>query len=90
MAGKIFVTRRTRDAGLDLLSEAGVELRVWPGAEEACPNRDEVLEGARWADVVLSVLTEKIDREVMDANPLLRGVANFAVGFDNIDVPVAT
>jgi glyoxylate reductase len=40
--------------------------------------------------VVLSVLTESIDREVMEANPGLRGVANFAVGFDNIDIPVAS
>jgi len=90
MGGKIFVTRRIRDAGLDLLREAGVELRVWPGPESARPGREEVLEGARWADVLLSLLTEPIDREVMEANPRLRGVANFAVGFDNIDVPVAT
>jgi glyoxylate reductase len=90
MAGKIFVTRRIRDAGLDLLSEAGVELRVGPGAENARPTREEVLDGTRWADVVLSVLTESIDREVMEANPGLRGVANFAVGFDNIDIPVAS
>jgi glyoxylate reductase len=90
MDGKIFVTRRIRDAGLDLLREAGVELRVWPGPEEARPSREEVLEGARWADVLLSLLTEPIDREVMAANPRLRGVANFAVGFDNIDIPVAT
>jgi glyoxylate reductase len=90
MQGKIFVTRRIRDAGLDLLREAGVELRVWPGPEHARPSREEVLEGARWADVLLSLLTEPIDREVMQANPKLRGVANFAVGFDNIDVPVAT
>jgi glyoxylate reductase len=90
MAGKIFVTRRIRDAGLDLLSEVGVELRVWPGAEDARPSRGELLEGVRWADVVLSVLTEAIDREVLQANPRLRGVANFAVGFDNIDVPAAT
>jgi glyoxylate reductase len=90
MHGKIFVTRRIRDAGLDLLREAGVELRIWPGPEDARPSREEVLEGARWADVLLSLLTEPIDREVMAANPRLRGVANFAVGFDNIDVPVAT
>jgi glyoxylate reductase len=90
MDGKIFVTRRIRDAGLDLLREAGVELRVWPGPEEARPSREEVLEGARWADVLLSLLTEPIDREVMAVNPRLRGVANFAVGFDNIDIPVAT
>jgi len=88
--GRIFVTRRIRDAGLDLLREAGVELRVWPGPENARPSREEVLEGARWADVLLSLLTEPIDREVMQANPKLRGVANFAVGFDNIDIPVAT
>ena len=90
MDGKIFVTRRIRDAGLHLLREAGVELRIWPGPEDARPSREEVLEGARWADVLLSLLTEPIDREVMEANPRLRGVANFAVGFDNIDVPVAT
>ena len=90
MDGKIFVTRRIRDAGLDLMRDAGVELRVWPGPENARPSREEVLEGARWADVLLSLLTEPIDREVMAANPRLRGVANFAVGFDNIDLPVAT
>ncbi len=49
-----------------------------------------MLEAVRWADVLLSLLTEPIDREVMCANPSLRGVANFAVGFDNIDVPAAT
>jgi hypothetical protein len=39
MDGKIFVTRRIRDAGLDLLREAGVELRIWPGPENAGPGR---------------------------------------------------
>ncbi len=89
MVGKVFVTRRIRDSGLDRIREAGAELRVWPGPENARPSREEVLEGARWADVLLSLLTEAIDREVMAANPRLRGVANFAVGFDNIDVDAA-
>ena len=42
------------------------------------------------ADVLLSLLTEPIGREVMEANPSLRGIAQFAVGYDNIDVAVAT
>jgi glyoxylate reductase len=88
--GRIFVTRRIREAGLDLIRESGAELRVWPGKENERPSRDEVLAGAKWADVVLSLLTEPIDHEVLSCNAALRGVANFAVGFDNIDLEAAT
>ena len=88
--GKVFVTRRIRDAGLDLLTTAGAEVRVWPGGEDEGPSKDEVIEGARWADVLLSLLTEPINRAVMETNPSLRGVAQFAVGYDNIDVGVAS
>ena len=88
--GKVFVTRRIRDAGLDILVEGGAEVRVWEGPEDAGPAKSEVVAGARWADVLLSLLTEPIDREVMEANPSLRGIAQFAVGYDNIDVETAT
>ena len=88
--GKVFVTRRIRDAGLDLLEEAGAEVEVWPGAENAGPTKEEVIDGAKRADVLLSLLTEPVDRDVMAANPSLRGIAQFAVGFDNIDVGTAT
>ena len=88
--GKVFVTRRIRDAGLDLLEDAGAELEVWPGAENAGPTKEEVIEGTKRADVLLSLLTEPIDRDVMEANPSLRGIAQFAVGYDNIEVGVAT
>ncbi|MDP6687552.1 MAG: D-glycerate dehydrogenase [Acidobacteriota bacterium] len=88
--GKVFVTRRIRDAGLNILEEAGVETRVWPGEEDEGPSQDEVVEGAQWADVLLSLLTEPVNRAVMEANPSLRGIAQFAVGYDNIDVGVAT
>ena len=88
--GKVYVTRRIREAGLNLLTDAGAEVRVWPGEENQGPTPEEVIEGAQWADVLLSLLTEPIGREVMEANPSLRGVAQFAVGYDNIDVAVAT
>jgi glyoxylate reductase len=39
---------------------------------------------------LLCLLTERIDHEVLEANPRLRGIANFAVGFDNIDLDLAT
>jgi glyoxylate reductase len=49
-----------------------------------------MLEGVRWCDVLLALLTEPVDRALLAANPALRGVANCAVGFNNIDVTGAT
>ena len=46
--GKVFVTRRIRDAGLDILTEAGAEVRVWPGEENEGPVVEDVVAGAQW------------------------------------------
>lgn len=86
---KIFVTRRIPEAGLDMLKD-GVDTEIWPGPEDAGPSKAEVIAGAKRADLVLSLLTEPIDREVMQANPDLLGVSNYAVGFNNIDIQTAT
>jgi glyoxylate reductase len=45
-------------------------------------------EGVRWADAVLSQLTDKVDGALLDQNPKLKIVANYAVGYNNIDVKV--
>jgi glyoxylate reductase len=58
--------------------------------DECGVERAALLEGVREADVLLSLLTEQVDQEVLAANPGLRGVANYAVGFDNVDLPTAT
>jgi glyoxylate reductase len=42
------------------------------------------------ADALIALLTDRIDAAVLDAAPRLRIVANFAVGFDNVDVAAAT
>lgn len=91
MSGKkIFVTRRIPQPGLDLLSGGGAEFTIGVEQEDALVPREMVLEGVKGADVLLSLLTEPVDREVMEANPKLLGVANYAVGFNNIDVETAT
>ena len=90
MTERVFVTRRLPDDAADLLAAEGVEMIVGQEDDESGLSRDALLDGVRGADVVLSLLTESIDREVLTANPRLRGVANFAVGFDNIDIATAT
>jgi glyoxylate reductase len=85
----VFVTRRIPDAGLALLrARKDLALRVFP--KDRRISRKELLAGVRGASAILSLLTERIDAEVMDAaGPQLKIVANYAVGYDNIDLAAA-
>lgn len=83
----VAVTREIPRAGLDLLATVG-ELRIW--REEMPPTPDELdrfLEGATGA---LTLLDDRVTGEVLDRHPSLRVIANYAVGYDNIDVDAAT
>lgn len=81
---KIFITRQIPDAGIKMLRDKGYEVGVGP---EDPPTREELLKRINGVDAILSILTEKIDAEAMDAaGPQLKIVANYAVGFDNIDI----
>ena len=81
---KVFITRQIPDAGIQLLKDKGYEVIVGP---EGMVARSELLEKVKGVDAILSILTEKIDKEVLDtAGSNLKIVANYAMGFDNIDV----
>ena len=84
---KVYITRKIPQAGIDLLA-AHYEVEVNP--HDRVLSRAELLSAVQDADGVLCLLTDKIDGEFFDAAPKLRGVANYAVGYDNIDVPEAS
>ncbi len=86
---KIFATRKIPEAGLEILTGAG-ELSIAMEIEDAIVPRESVLAGVRSADVLVSLLTESVDQDVLAAGEKLRGVANYAVGYNNIDVEAAT
>ena len=87
---RITITRRIPDAGMDVLSGSKATVRTLQEDEERGVEHAELLEAVRSCDVLLCQLTEPVDREVLAANPKLLGVAQMAVGFDNIDVAAAT
>ncbi len=87
---RVFVTRRIPQAGFDALVEGKAEIRVGQENDEAPVARRVLEDGARWCNVLLSLLTETVDRALLAANPALLGVANYAVGFDNVDLAAAT
>jgi lactate dehydrogenase-like 2-hydroxyacid dehydrogenase len=85
---RVFVTRVIPDEGLDAV-RAACDVDLWP--DELPPPRDELLRRVAGVDGLLALLTDRVDDELLDAaGPGLRVVSNFAVGFDNVDVPACT
>ena len=83
---KVFVTRRLPGEAVDRLAAAH-EVDVWP--EQMPPGRDELLARAPELDGLLSLLTDPVDAELIEAAPRLRAISNYAVGVDNIDLDAA-
>ncbi len=87
MKPKVFITRAIPENGIELL-RAHFEVEVWRDEHEI--PREVLLEKVHDVDALLPMLSERIDRELLDSAPKLRIVANYAVGYDNIDVEEAT
>lgn len=89
-AAKVFVTRRIPAAGLDLLrTAANLDLDIWDG--ELPPPYETLVARSRGCTALLTLVSDRIDGALMDAaGPQLKAIANYAVGYDNIDVPAAT
>lgn len=88
---RIFVCRCLPQSALDMLYSAFGDQAVSVFPEDRPIPREVLLESVRGVEALLPILTERIDAEVMDAaGPQLRIIANYAVGYDNVDVPVAT
>jgi len=84
---KVFVTRIIPDEGLNLILE-NCDAEVWQ--EETPPPKEIIIEKIKDCEGILTLLTDKIDAEIMDKAPKLRIISNYAVGYDNIDVKSAT
>ena len=84
---RVLLTRRVPSSVLNLL-EAQHSVDVYTG-EGAIPRQD-LLRRVADADGLISVLTDRVDEELLDAAPALKVVANIAVGYDNIDVSAAS
>ncbi|RXJ01824.1 D-glycerate dehydrogenase [Anaerobacillus alkaliphilus] len=84
----VFITRKLPEETIvDLLDVADVSM--WPYEEEPVP-REKLMEEAKKANGLLTMLSDKIDNELINQASHLKVVANLAVGFDNIDVEEAT
>lgn len=89
MIHHVFITREIPDDGLKMLRR-NKRLKVEVYEKDRIIPRAELLRRVKGKDILLTMLTEKIDREVMNAaGSSLKMIANYAVGFDNIDLKEA-
>ncbi|WP_077735503.1 2-hydroxyacid dehydrogenase [Bacillus sonorensis] len=83
----VYVTRALPEEQLSSLKEAA-HIEMWEKEDEPCP-RAVLLEKAKTAAGLLTMLSDRIDSELLSEARQLKVVANLAVGYDNIDVEAA-
>jgi glyoxylate reductase len=84
----VFVARALTGDALQRLTAAGHDVDVWPGSLP--PHPTELRDRLATAHGLLAMLTERVDQALLDAAPQLKVIANYAVGFDNIDIAATT
>jgi glyoxylate reductase len=84
---KVFVTRRIPDEGLSRIA-AACDVDLWP--DRLPPPADVLAARVKDCDGLVSLLTDRVDGPLLDAAPRLKVASNYAVGFNNVDVPACT
>jgi len=86
---KIYITRQIPEVGIKMLQDKGYEADI--SKEDRPLTKSELVEALKKKpyDGVLCLLTDTIDKEVFDAVPTAKIFANYAIGFNNIDVEEA-
>jgi glyoxylate reductase len=86
----IFITRQISDKGVQMLKDKGYDITI--GKSKTPPTQKELVKELKKKnyDVVVSLLTDKINSAIFDATPSTKLFANYSVGFDNVDLAEAT
>lgn len=87
MKPAIFVTRNIAEPALKKLAQY-FDLTVNP--QDRVLTQTEIIDGVRNKDALLCLLTDQIDKAILDNAPKLKVISNYAVGFNNIDIKEAT
>ncbi len=86
----VLITRLVLEKGTALLEDAGCDLAILVRDGNQGLPHEKLLEHIVACDALMCHLSDSVDGEVLNRNPHLLGVANFAVGYNNIDVAAAT
>jgi glyoxylate reductase len=85
---KVFVTRDLPGTGIGLLKNEGFNVSVWPHDRPLSPA--ELIREGKKANAIVTLLTDTIDANFLNECEQLDIISQFAVGYDNINIPEAT
>lgn len=83
---EVFISGRIPKVAYEMLSK---EFKVTMHDEISLLSKNEIMEGIKGKDALLCLLSDKIDKEIIESNPNLKVIANYGAGFDNIDIQTA-
>ncbi|HVG02228.1 MAG TPA: D-glycerate dehydrogenase [Nitrospira sp.] len=72
-----------------VMSAARERFQLLDDPTDNSPSADKLKAGLREADAAICTLTDRIDAPMLDDVPRLKIIANYAVGYNNIDLPAA-
>lgn len=84
---KVYVTQKISESGINILTKVA---NVFGGTVPCPPTKQEIIKNIRDCDGVLTQFMDKIDADVLNNAPNLKVISNHAVGYDNIDLKMAT
>ena len=87
MKPTIFVTRMLPERVMEKLNDHFI---VSVNPENRALTKEEIINGTSDCDILLCLLSDTIDSDIISCNPNLKGIVNYAVGFNNIDLECAT
>jgi glyoxylate reductase len=87
MKPRVYITRRIPEQGIKLIAEF-CDIVVHP--DEEPPEEKEIIRNIRNKDAILCLLSDRINKNVIDAAPMLKVISTMSAGFEHIDVSEAT
>jgi glyoxylate reductase len=84
----VYITRKIQDEAVEKLSSM-CNISMWNEEDIPVP-RDELVKQIAEADGIISLLSDKVDKEIISQAKLLKVISNLAVGYNNIDIAAAT
>jgi len=86
---KIFCTKQIPESSFSELRDQGYEIKIWNDRKDGNIPRERLLTELRDTDALITMLSDKIDQDLIDSAPKLKIISQYAVGFNNIDVNYA-